>query len=87
MYGIGGEPVLNMSDTWYKLAKAQKERTSPGSLGFKKFGPVKLLVGKVCAQIFCNFFFSPNWIVLGKFIFYFLSFFYWSCLYCLVLEL
>ena len=35
-----------------KLAKARKTRKSPGTLSLKKFGPGKLLVGKVWAQFF-----------------------------------
>ena len=39
-----------------KLAKARKTRKSPGTLGFKKFGPGKLRVQQVWGQnIFINF--------------------------------
>ena len=39
-----------------KLAKAQKTRKSPGTIGLKKFGPGKLWVKKVLAQnIFMDF--------------------------------
>ena len=39
-----------------KLAKARKTRKSPGTLGFKKFGPGKLRVQQIWGQnIFINF--------------------------------
>ena len=50
-----------------KLAKARKTRKSPGTLSLKKFGPGKLLVGKVWAQ----FFVSLNWIISRKIYFWF----------------
>ena len=39
--------VFNVGWMWNKLAKARKTRTSPGTLGLKKFGLGKLWVKKV----------------------------------------
>ena len=45
-----GPPIKNQRQTQNKLAKAQKTRKSPGTLGLKKFGPCKLWVKKVWDQ-------------------------------------
>ena len=57
----------------YKLAKARKTRTSPSTLGLKKFGPGKLWVEKVWAQIFFSTIFSLNWTILRNFVFFFFT--------------
>ena len=52
---ITGEALEVLFDK-NKLAKARKTRKSPGTLGFKKFGPGKLWVQQVWGQnIFINF--------------------------------